>query len=207
MPCSLARKLFEDTERVRDVIVGVLNRVSELQGDHARVLKHTYCSPEFWSYLKYRTRGLGIKIHCVSGRRIRGRLSHQMKRMKFSTPYNLEVVRFETRDHLRILRKLCGETISYGIRGRRPTLKERPIPLGINDTLNNVHTILGDDERDELDEDQAFVRVLNPKHGGIGLSFNMGGDLSIRVSYEKIMYTSAGGELPPHLQNLLTTYQ
>jgi hypothetical protein len=76
MPCSLTRKLFKDNERVRDVIVGVLNRVSELQGDHARVLKHSYCSPEFWSYLKYLTRGSDIKVHCVSGKRIRCRLLH-----------------------------------------------------------------------------------------------------------------------------------
>jgi hypothetical protein len=96
VPCSLTRKLFEDIERVWDVIVGVLNGVSELQGDHARVLKHTYCSPEFWSYLKYRTRELGIKIHRLTGKRIRCRLSHQMKRMKSSTPYDLKVFRFDT---------------------------------------------------------------------------------------------------------------
>jgi hypothetical protein len=30
VPCSLAMKLFEDTEHVQDVIVGILNRVSEL---------------------------------------------------------------------------------------------------------------------------------------------------------------------------------
>jgi hypothetical protein len=96
-----------------------------------------------------------------------------MKRMKFSAPY--------TSDHLRILRELCGETITYGIRGRRPTLKQRPIPLCINNTLNNVHSIVDNGELVELEEEQAFVRVLNAKHGGIDLSFNMGGDLSIRV--------------------------
>jgi hypothetical protein len=34
----------------------------------------------------------------------------------------------------------------YGIRGRRPTLEKRPIPLGINDTpLNNVQAMVSDD--------------------------------------------------------------
>ena len=101
VPCSLARKLYEDTERVRDVIVGILNRVSELQGDHARVLKRSSCSPEFWSYLKYRTRGRGIAFRCFSGRQIRYRLSHRMNKMKFSIPYQLELVRFESGDKRR----------------------------------------------------------------------------------------------------------
>ena len=65
VPCGLARKLFEDTKCVQDVIVGVLNCVPELQRDHAWVLKHTYCSPK---YLNYQTRGSGIKIHSLSGK-------------------------------------------------------------------------------------------------------------------------------------------
>jgi hypothetical protein len=132
-----------------------------------------------------------------------------MKQMKFSIPYDLEIVRFETSDHLRILREICGETISYGIRGRRPTLKERPIPLAINDTLNNVHMMVGVDGPDELEEDQHqadFIKVLNAKQGGIDLAFNMRGDLSIRIRYEKVMYTDKGDDLPTHLHNLCTTY-
>jgi hypothetical protein len=47
MPCSsLTRKLFENTEHVWDVIVGVLNHMLELEGDHAWVLNPIYCSPK-----------------------------------------------------------------------------------------------------------------------------------------------------------------
>jgi hypothetical protein len=48
-------------------------------------------------------------------------------------------------------------------------LKERPIPHEINNTLNNVHSILGGDKSDKLEEEPAFVKVLNAKHGQIDL--------------------------------------
>jgi hypothetical protein len=86
-------------------------------------------------------------------------------------------------------------------------LKERPIPLGIKDTLNNVHSMLGDDKRDKLKEEHAFVKVLNAKNGGMDLAFNMQGDLSICIWYKKVMYTNDDMGLPVHLQKLLSTYQ
>ena len=44
------------------------------------------------------------------------------------------------------------------------------------------------------------------RHGGIDLAYNMQGDLSIRIWYEKIMYTSKFDELPSHLRDLCNTY-
>ena len=117
IPKSLAKKLFDDLERVRDLLTQVLCRRSELQGEKVRVLKHSFACPEFWSWLKL----VLVEDHLMpihdqlTCRKPRIRLIHQMKRIKVSTETPYKIFRFETKNELERLRSLFGETILYGV--------------------------------------------------------------------------------------------
>jgi hypothetical protein len=200
---SLSLRLYEDCERIRDTLSFVLNRKSELQGDFARVLKHTFCSPEFWLFIK-------LKL-VVSGRmtchqpiklssKCRLRLTHQMKRVKLRHHISYELLRFEEEEHLSFFRQLFGETSTYGIRGNRPTIGKE-IVIRENDTLNHVNVA------SLLDSEDAFIVIPPSTRQGIDLIFRSDSTISIRVRYEKLFYQSSQPDIPTHLRGLLEEYQ
>jgi hypothetical protein len=205
IPKSLAKKLYDDLERVRDLLTQVLCRRSELQGEKARVLKHSFACHEFWSWLKLvLVQDHSMIIHDeLTCKKPRIRLIHQMKRIKVSTETLYEIFRFETKNDLERLRGLFGETILYGVREKFPKLGLGAMALVGNEALNIIRASKDDDDN------VAFPLVPSKHSGGVDLVYKADGTLSIRVRYEKLFY-QAGDEtidIPEHLNKVLTEYK
>ena len=205
IPKSLAKKLFDDLERVRDLLTQVLCRRSELQGEKVRVLKHSFACHEFWSWLKL----VLVEDHLMvihdelTCKKPRIRLIHQMKRIKVSTETLYEIFRFETKNDLEHLRRLFGETIIYGVREKFPKLGLGATALVGNEALNIIRA-----SKDDADEDSAFPLVPSKYSGGVDLVYKADGTLSIRVRYEKLFFQAGDTvDIPEHLNQMLTEYK
>jgi hypothetical protein len=206
VPKSLAKKLYDDLERVRDLLTQVLCRRSELQGEKVRVLKHSFACHEFWSWLKLvlvedHSMILHDELTC---KKPRIRLIHQMKRIKVSTETLYEIFRFETTHDLERLRALFGETILYGVREKFPKLGLGAIGLVGNEALNIIRA-----SKDDADEDNDVFPLVPSKYsGGVDLVYKADGTLSIRVRYEKLFYQAGATiDIPEHLNKMLTEYK
>jgi hypothetical protein len=185
IPKSLAKKLYDDLERVRDLLTQVLCRRSELQGEKVRVLKHSFACHEFWSWLKLvLVEDHSMTIHDeLTCRKPRIRLIHQMKRIKVSTETLYEIFRFETNDDLGHLRCIFGETILYGVREKFPKLGLGATALVGNEALNIIRASKDDED------DNDFPLVPSKHSGGVDLVYKADGTLSIRVRYEKLFFS------------------
>jgi hypothetical protein len=204
VPKSLAKKLYDDLERVRDLLTQVLCRRSELQGEKVRVLKHSFACQEFWSWLKLvLVEDHAMIIHDeLTCKKPRIRLIHQMKRIKVSTETLYEIFRFETNNDLERLRRLFGETIIYGVREKFPKLGLGATALVGNEALNIIRA------SKDNDEDADFPLVPSKYSGGVDLVYKADGTLSIRVRYEKLFFQAGGTiDIPEHLNNMLTEYK
>jgi hypothetical protein len=206
IPKSLAKKLYDDLERVRDLLTQVLCRRSELQGEKVRVLKHSFACHEFWSWLKLvLVDDHSMIIHDeLTCKKPRIRLIHQMKRIKVSTETLYEIFRFETKNDLKRLRSLFGETILYGVREKFPKLGLGATALVGNEALNVIRA-----SRDDVDDENATFRLVPSKHsGGVDLVYKADGTLSIRVRFEKLFFQMGETiDIPEHLNNMLTEYK
>jgi hypothetical protein len=208
MPKSLAKKLCDDLERVRDVLTQVLCRRSEPQGEKARVLKHSFACQEFWSWLKLVLVDddhlmLPMVVHDeLTCKKPRIRLIQQMKRIKVSTTTLYEIFRFETENDLERLRRLFGETILHGVREKFPKLGLGATALAGNEALNIIRA--SNDNEDDAD----FPLVPSKHSGGVDLVYKADGTLSIRVRYEKLFYQAGDTiDIPEHLDMILTECQ
>jgi hypothetical protein len=204
IPKSLAKKLYDDLERVRDLLTQVLCRRSELQGEKARVLKHSFACHEFWSWLKLcLVEDHSMILHdALTCKKPRVRIIHQMKRMKVSTETLFELFRFETENDLERLRHLFGETILYGVREKFPKLGLGPTALVGNEALNIIRASKDDEDED----DNAAFRLVPSKHsGGVDFVYKADGAFSVRVRYEKLFFQVGETiDIPEHLNRMLT---
>jgi hypothetical protein len=208
MPKSLAKKLHDDLERVRDVLTQVLCRRSELQGEKARVLKHSFACQEFWSWLKLVLVDddhlmLPMVVHDeLTCKKPRIRLIQQMKRIKVSTTMPYKIFRFETENDLERHRRLFGETTLHGVREKFPKLGLGATALAGNEALNIIRA--SNDNEDDAD----FPLVPSKHSGGVDLVYKADGTLSIRVRYEKLFYQAGDTiDIPEHLDMILTEHQ
>jgi hypothetical protein len=96
--CFLAR-VFLDIERLlRSQIYSDLNRRGEQQGELAKTFNNVPFACESWAYLKFKLGDrLGIPVKPLTNRYFLHRLTHDMKRTKFSVSEDIDVMRFTTR--------------------------------------------------------------------------------------------------------------
>jgi hypothetical protein len=199
-------KVFHDLESLRNRIYSDLNRVSELQGDVNRTFNRIPFSSESWDYFVLKLcGGFGLTLHLLEERLLKYRLTNSMYRTKFGVSQTVELVRVEDTTSLENLRSILGETIAYGVRAKRATLKRKFKPLKENTAINAVLV--------EEEATRVFKRVPAATVGGFDFIFNRLGTLAVRTRYEKVFYhtnTQTGTPLegiPEHLRELLIGQQ
>jgi hypothetical protein len=177
-----------------------------LQGDVNRTFNRIPFSPESWDYFVLKLcGGFGLTLHLLEERLLKYRLTSSMYRTKFAVSQTVELVRIEDMTTLENLRSILGETIAYGVRAKRATLKRKFKPLKENTAINAVLVV----------EESAgvFKRVPAATVGGFDFIYNRLGTLAVRTRYEKVWYhtdTKTGTPLegiPDHLRDLLTNQQ
>jgi hypothetical protein len=115
------------------------------------------------------------------------------------------MIRIESNMSLEILQSILGTTVSYGIRGRRATLKNNDLTICNNETLNIV--IVDDNPPGR------FCRVPAASFGGFNFTHDSVNELVVHTRYGKVHYRSKNGSciplaslrLPDHLTKLLQT--
>jgi hypothetical protein len=133
-------KVFHDMESLHNQIYSDLNRVSKLQGDINCTFNCIPFSPKSWDYffvLKL-CGGFGLTLHLLEERLLKYRLTCAMYRTKFGVSQTVELVRIDDMTSLENLQTILGETIVYGVRAKRATLKRKFKKLKENTALNVV---------------------------------------------------------------------
>jgi hypothetical protein len=203
--CFLA-KVFFDLEKLRSRLNFDLSQMGELQGDFGRTYNPIGFSPETWDYLKFKlSNRFRIAVHLLNKRNFVHRLTHGIKRCKLEVPSDVQMIRIENPTSLEILRTILGTTVSYGIRGKRATLKDNHITINNNETLNIVVV--------EDNPPGRFCRVPSARFGGFDFTHDSVNELVVRTRYRKVHYRSENGSciplaslgLPGHLTKLLQT--
>jgi hypothetical protein len=201
-----AAKVFYDLERLRSRLNFDLSQMGELQGDFGRTYNPIGFSPETWDYLKFKLSArYRIPVHLLNKRNFVHRLTDGIKRCKLEIPSDVQLIRIENPTTLDILRSILGTTVSYGIRGKRATLKDNNIAIHNNETLNLV--IVNDNPPG------TFQRVPPACFGGFDFTHDSVNELVVRTRYRKVHYRSRNGScipltnlgLPDHLLKLLET--
>ncbi len=199
-------KVVHDIESLRNQIYSDLNQVSKLQGDMHGTFNRILFSPQSWDYFVLKLcGGFGLTLHLLEERLLKYRLTNSMYRTKFGVSQTVELVRVEDTTSLENLRSILGETIAYGVRAKRATLKRKFKPLKENTAINAVLVV----------EESAgvFKRVPAATVGGFDFIFNRLGTLAVRTRYEKVFYhtdTQTGTPLegiPERLRELLIGQQ
>jgi hypothetical protein len=130
-------KVFHDLETLRNQIFSDLNRVSKLQGDMNRTFNRVPFSPDSWDYFVLKLcGGFGLTLHLLEEQLLKYRLTSSMHRTKFGVLQTVELVRVDDTTTLENLRSILGETIAYGVRAKRATLKRKFKALKENTAIN-----------------------------------------------------------------------
>jgi len=131
--------IFNSLGHIRFEMQRILCRVAQSQGDFAVMhtkLQLPRCS---WTYIKSFMMSRGID--CISGVRYsnpRAVLSWGLTYYSCRRVVFVEVLRFDTRNKMKIFRELFGGTSGFGVQKRRPKFSESRSELNINDVLNVI---------------------------------------------------------------------
>jgi hypothetical protein len=131
VPLCFPARVFSDIE---SQIYADLNQRGEQQGELTKTFNHIPFAWESWAYLKFKlSNRLDIPVRPLTNRVFLHRLTHDMKRTKFSVVEYAGVMQFSDEMQFASLRSVLGLTICYGIRASRPKLSDkdpRQIPPG-----------------------------------------------------------------------------
>lgn len=122
---------------VQDALRRLLNRMSQSQGLHCKAHSPTNCfQSSVWHYFVRYLDGK-VEVKAVPGRRIRQRLLPGLSTECFKEAHEINILRFDTPDKMKLFRDLFGNTSTVGIRRRKPKLNTTN-HLRANDILNVI---------------------------------------------------------------------
>jgi hypothetical protein len=110
-------------------------------------------------------------------------LTVDQKTAKFRVLSKNRLIRFETVTQHCLLKRVFGSGFDVGVRKKKPKIGCKPETIGEADNLNVVEYI----DAVTPPSDTKFIRVPGANHGGIDISYDNHGWLSIRARYKKEM--------------------
>jgi hypothetical protein len=160
---------------VQETMKRVLQRYSEKQGSFTRHSLKVPFYGDCWEYIKASVEA-HVPVHTKKTKATRTRVSNGLKYQTIRMPTVTEILRFETKDQLKLFRSLFGSFSTFGYRQRRPR-------IGIVKSLceNDIMNVVAGNE--EAEEEFQRRTVAN----GIDLSFDAF-ELTVTVRYEKYVY-------------------
>jgi hypothetical protein len=191
-PCESDEYLLDDRSisaniwcgicRIQDAMWRVMNSESERQVPIVRV--PVLIDTVTLNYLEYRSRGV-VEKRSIKSRQIRSLTHKGAKRGTYRARNEAHLMRYETQSQLAVLRKIIGNSCTFGIRRRRPKLG-REDQLEYNNTLNIIIGI--------NDENNPQAALTTPKyiyHDSVDIVVDTRQSYMI-VRYEGYNYNGSG---------------
>ncbi len=150
-PSCTGFTLWKQISRLQDELFKILNRYGERQ--QTRYRQKFDFDATLWRYLVYRTQGIVEEVNLSTAKgNIRSMTTKGLKRhtLRENSKKKPTMLRFETFSQLKCLRSILGNSVTIGVRKRRPRLEDSdtlvpPTTLNIvvgKDDSNNPITVL-----------------------------------------------------------------
>jgi hypothetical protein len=165
---------------LQDIMWKIMNTVSQKQITNSPKIP-AHIDTTLWDYLLYRCSNV-VKNRSLQGVRgkVRGTSFYGLKRSSIRMGKNPTLLRFQSREQLRLLRQIFGDFSTFGCRRKRPKLGRTEI-VQHNNKLNIV---LGLDEEERPFRNKTYrccVDIAKDESGSY-----------IQVVYDSYLYTASG---------------
>ena len=175
-----ASNLWYSMSNLQDEMFRILNRYGDRQQNRYRQ-KFPF-GEVFWDYLKFRTRGVVTEVE-VPSHQYRSMLTQGIRRHTVRVKNKRQrtyMLRFESTQQLECLRNILGNTVTIGVRKRRPK-------IDASDTVRPstiLNVVAGRDNPDDNDCSVTRIDFVNNTH-----------DAHILVLYEDYILNSNAKKL------------